>query len=497
MKSPTELLDALRRAGLLRRGPAPGALTGVAGLSTDSRAVGPGTIFIAVRGSREDGHQYVRAAVERGAAAVVVERETGVTVPHIIVTDSRLGAIALARAWFEDPAADLELFGITGTNGKTTTSMVLAHLLNRNADAGAMGTLGAFDGIGRAVPSTAGSLTTPGPVDLQATFAELRSRGVRRVAMETSSHSLDQHRLDGLAFQGAVFTNLTLDHLDYHGTMENYLAAKLKLLGLLVKDAIVALNADDPAWASIPRTPSTVTFGLSPDADLRAVGPALDAHGCRFRIEGRFGIQEARAPLPGRFNVSNALGATACALGLGMTLADAVGRLAEAPQVPGRMERLVSQPFLVLRDYAHTPDALERALETLRPLTRGRLIVLFGCGGDRDRRKRPLMGQLAGSRADFSVITSDNPRTEDPDRIIDEIMIGIPPGAPHLRVVDRRRAIGEALAIAKPGDTVLLAGKGHETYQVLGTQYVPFDERAIVAELLGDDPNSKDSSALD
>jgi len=503
MKTLAELQDALRREGLLRRafggaGGGGGARVGttVSGLSTDSRGVGPGALFIAVRGSCEDGHRYVRAAAERGAAAVVVERESDVSVPQIVVTDGRRAAIALAREWFGNPAAGLELFGVTGTNGKTTSTMMLAHLLNQKADTGAMGTLGAFDGAGSAVPSAAGSLTTPGPVELQATFADLRGRGVRRVAMETSSHSLDQGRLEGLVFQAAIFTNLTLDHLDYHGTMEHYLAAKLRLLGLLAKDAVLAVNADDPAWTAIPRTPRTVTFGLSPDADLRAVAPALDSRGCRFRIEGRFGTGEAEVPLPGRFNVSNALGAAACALGLGLTLREAIERLARVPQVPGRMERLVSEPFLVLRDYAHTPDALERALETLRALTRGRLIVLFGCGGDRDRNKRPVMGKLAGSRADFAIITSDNPRTEDPDRIIDEIMVGVPPQAPHRRVVDRRQAIAEALAMARPGDTVLLAGKGHETYQVLGTRSYPFDERDIVAELLRTRPPG-DPGAVD
>ncbi|HLB54998.1 MAG TPA: UDP-N-acetylmuramoyl-L-alanyl-D-glutamate--2,6-diaminopimelate ligase, partial [Gemmatimonadales bacterium] len=460
--SSAELLGALSREGLLRQAPGAEVLEGITDLATDSRAVRPGSLFVAMRGAREDGHRYVAQAIERGAAAVVVEQRAEAAAPQIVVRDSRLAAIALARAWYHDPAADLRLFGITGTNGKTTTTGILAHLLNRNGDVGTIGTLGAFDGEGKAVPSTAGSLTTPGPVDLHATFAALRDRGTRQVAMETSSHSLDQGRLDGVVFQGAIFTNLTLEHLDYHGTMDHYQSAKLRLLGLLEKDAVVTANADDPAWAAIPRTAATVTFGLCPDADLRATDPVFDARGCRFRIEGRFGTREAELPLPGRFNISNALGAAACALGSGLPLAEVVERLAGAPQIPGRMERIAGDPVLVLRDYAHTPDALERALETLRALTPGRLIVLFGCGGDRDRVKRPIMGRLAGSRADLSVVTSDNPRTEDPERIIDEIMAGFPPGAPHLRVTDRRQAIRQALELAKPGDTLLLAGKGHE-----------------------------------
>jgi UDP-N-acetylmuramoyl-L-alanyl-D-glutamate--2,6-diaminopimelate ligase len=228
-----------------------------------------------------------------------------------------------------------------------------------------------------------------------------------------------------------------------------------------------------------------VSFGFHPDADLRATDPALDSTGCRFRLEGRFGLAEVNLPLPGEFNVANALAAAAVALGMGHSLDRVVERLNTAPQVPGRMERLASQPFVVLRDYAHTPDALERALTALRPGTTGRLIVVFGCGGDRDRGKRPIMGKIAGTLADLAVITSDNPRTEDPEAIIAEVAGGLPPGAPHLRIGDRREAIRQVLEMARPGDTVLLAGKGHETYQVIGKEYRPFDEKSIVAELLG------------
>ena len=478
------LLQALREADLLVSAPEPETLPRLTALSVDSRNVHPGTLFIAVRGSQSDGHRFVADAATRGAAAMVLEAPANVPLPQIIVRDGRRAAIALARAWYGDPSAALVLLGITGTNGKTTTTVLARHLLNRSGETGSIGTLGCFDGSGAPVPSAAGSLTTPGPIDLQATFAALRERGVRRVAMETSSHSLDQGRLDGLVFQGVVFTNLTRDHLDYHGTMAAYLAAKLRLLDLAAPDCALALNADDPAWSTIARRERTVTFGGAASADLRAVDLECRPDGSRFRIEGRFGIREAELPLPGDFNVWNALAAAAAAVGAGMGLEEIVQRLADAPQVPGRMERIPGAPFPVLRDYAHTPDALRRALETLRSLTRGRLIVLFGCGGDRDRGKRPLMAQAAAAVADFTFLTSDNPRTEDPDRILDEIQAGLPAGAPHLRITDRRMAIAAALEEGKPGDTLLLAGKGHEDYQVIGTESRPFDERAVVRDLL-------------
>ena len=483
MSNGSPLVAALRRAGLLRSPVA--AFPSVTGIVTDSRQVVPGSIFVAMRGTQADGHRFVADAVARGAAVVVVEAPVDTPAAQLVVQDARRAAFVLARTWFDDPTAAMQLVGITGTNGKTTTTALVRHLLNRGGDAGSIGTLGAFDGAGRPLPSVAGSLTTPGPVDLQATFAVLRDAGVSRVAMETSSHSLDQGRLDGLVFHAAVFTNLTRDHLDYHGTMEHYLAAKLKLLTLLDGDAVVVTNADDAAWSSIPRGARRITVGFHPDADLRAAAPVLDAAGSRFRLEGRFGSREVTLPLPGEFNIYNALAAGAVALGLGESLDQVVVRLAGAPQVPGRMERIVSEPVAVLRDYAHTPDALERALETLRPLTLGRLIVLFGCGGDRDRGKRPLMGRTAGKLADLSIVTSDNPRTEEPEGILDDIIAGLPPSAEHRRIVDRRTAIGEALDLAKPGDTVLLAGKGHETYQILGKTSVPFDEKEIVRGLLG------------
>jgi UDP-N-acetylmuramoyl-L-alanyl-D-glutamate--2,6-diaminopimelate ligase len=476
------LLAALQHAGLLVE--APEQLPSPTAITADSRAVTAGALFIAVRGSQSDGHRYLGAAVAAGAAAAAVEMKHGLTVPEVVVSDGRLAAIALARAWFDDPGRKLSLIAVTGTSGKTTTTLLTRHLFNERGTAGFVGTLGAVDGHDRTIPSTAGSLTTPGPVDLQATLAGLVAAGTDRVAMETSSHSLDQGRLDGLLYDGAVFTNLSREHLDYHVTMDAYRTAKLKLLGYLGPRGVAAVNVDDPAWADLAGRSGVVTFGTSTSAHVRAEGVALLPTRSRFVLAGRYGRADVDLPLPGAFNVANALGAAAVALGMGLDLTTVATRLGSAPQVPGRMERLVERPCVVIRDYAHKPDALERVLQTLRPLTRGRLIVLFGCGGERDRGKRPIMGRIAAEIGDVVVVTSDNPRTEDPDHIIAEVAGGIPEGTVMHRDPDRRAAIRWALAQARADDTVLLAGKGHETYQVIGKQYLPFDEREIVAEAL-------------
>lgn len=471
------LVDALRRADLLVAAPEP--LPAASGVGMDTRTLARGAWFVAVRGSAQDGHEHAARAVAAGAALLVVERPVGAGVPELLVRDGRRAAMVLGRAWYGEPGTKLQLVGVTGTNGKTTTTGLIRHLLNATGGAGSIGTLGAFDGAGDEVPSTAGNLTTPGPIDLQATLAALVARGCTAVAMETSSHALDQGRLDGLAFSAAVFTNLTRDHLDYHGTMEAYLAAKLRLSSLLAPTGTEVVNLDDPAWrAMAPRQPR-LTFGLDPAADVRAVDLVSGAGGSRFVLHTPAGRAEVALPLLGDFNVSNALAAAGAALAFGEPLARIAERLTAAPQVPGRMERIATAPCVVLRDYAHTPDALERALLTLRPLTRGRLLVLFGCGGDRDAGKRPIMGRLAASLADVAYVTSDNPRTEDPAKIVAEIEAGMG-SAPRVTIVDRTAAIRAALADARPDDTLLLAGKGHETYQVIGTEKLPFDEREIV-----------------
>ncbi len=406
--------------------------------------------------------------------------------PQIVVRDGRRAAAVAAETWFERPAARLKLVGVTGTNGKTTSVTLSRHVLSALWPMGSIGTLGAFDPAGASVESEAGNLTTPGPIDLQATLAALVERGARGAAMEVSSHSLDQGRIDGLVFQAAIFTNLTRDHLDYHKTFEAYFAAKARLIDYLAPppDGLAVINVDDPAWAKLPRTPRRVTFGERGNADVTATAVTVDARGARFTLVAAGSRHPVALPLLGRFNVANALGVAACAVGLGVRPAEVAERLSTAPQVPGRMERIAADPCTILRDYAHTPDALERALETTRDITApgGRVIVVFGAGGDRDRGKRAPMGAAAARLADIAIATSDNPRTEDPERILDEVEAGMG-SRPHYRLADRRSAIAQALELARLGDTVLLAGKGHETYQVVGTEKQPFDEREIVREL--------------
>ena len=476
-----EIVRILRRHDLIVR--APFADPEITALTVDSREVKPGSLFLAVRGALTDGSRFVPQAVAAGATALCSERAIATDTPLIVVHDGRRAAQAIAEEWYHHPAPALRIVGITGTNGKTTSTALVRHLLNANGDVGSIGTLGAFDGSGNPVESSAGVLTTPGPVDLQATFRSLVDAGVRTVSMEASSHALDQGRLDALNFAGAVFTNLTRDHLDYHMSMEEYKVAKLRLAELVATDGVLSVNVDDPAWAPLLKDPRAVTWGFGSHAQLHVENVHLIPGGSRFTISGRYGIFETSLPFPGDFNIANAVGAVAAVVGLGVPLETVVQRLATAPQVPGRMERIVDQPFVVLRDYAHTPDAIERALATLRPRTTGRLLLVFGCGGERDIGKRPMMGRLAVAGADYVIVTSDNPRFEDPEKIIDDVVAGMPAGS-YAREADREKAIILTLQHAEPGDTVLLAGKGHETYQVIGADDLPFDERQIVLDYL-------------
>ena len=478
----TAIAGALRAAGLLveSRGDVPRSATDIA---DDSRRVSAGGVFLAVRGSIMDGHAFLGDAAARGAVAAVVEDPDATELPALVVSDSRRAAAVAAGAAFGFPARLLRLVGVTGTNGKTTTVNILRHVLHEpDAIAASIGTLGVLIGSpGEPVEGGAG-LTTPGPVELQRLFRELVDRGVRSVVMEVSSHSLHQRRVEGIAFSAAVYTNLTRDHLDYHETMEAYFAAKAELVSLVQPTGVVAVNADDAAWQALPRGPRVVTFGVHAAATVRATGVRFTPYGSDWTLEIDGTRAAVRLPLIGDFNVANALGAAAASWGLGLSLAEIALRLTNAPQVPGRLEVIGTRPT-VLRDYAHTPDALERALQAIRPFAHRRLLVVFGCGGDRDRGKRAPMGRIAAEHADLAILTSDNPRTEDPERILDDVEAGMPPGR-HERYVDRREAIARALALAEPDDVVLLAGKGHETYQIRGTIKYPFDEQVIVRELM-------------
>jgi len=473
--------DALAGAGLLAgvRGRFPESVTGIA---DDSRAVKPGALFAAVRGTERDGHEFLPMAESKGAAMALADDETRTSLPVLIVNDTRRAAAVAASVVYGYPARELTLAGVTGTNGKTTTVGILRHLLDGEGRAASIGTLGVLVGSEGAPFEGGGGLTTPGPVELQRVLRGLIDIGVTRVAMEVSSHALEQRRTETLTFATAVFTNLTRDHLDYHGTMDAYLDAKLRLAEQVHADGTLAVNADDPSWKPLGEGKKRLTFSVSgAPADVRSTDIRFGARGSEWKLVAGRGSHRVRLPLIGDFNVANALGASAAAMALGMKPKDIARRLESLPQIPGRLEIIAEEPA-VLRDYAHTPDALARALGAVRPFTKGRLIVVFGCGGDRDRGKRPEMGRIAEAKADIAIVTSDNPRTEDPDAIIDEIEQRMT--RPHERITDRREAIERAIDLAKKGDIVFLAGKGHETYQVRGTTRLPFDEREIVSEIL-------------
>jgi UDP-N-acetylmuramoyl-L-alanyl-D-glutamate--2,6-diaminopimelate ligase len=481
--SVTAIKTALAERGLLVgvNGEIPDEASGI---SDDSRKVIRGDLFVAVKGWTSDGHDFLDSAVQRGAAVAIVEDQSRTTLPSLVVREGRRAAAVAAATAYGDPARNLRLLGVTGTNGKTTSTSIMRHLFDDgDGSSASIGTLGVLVGSeGEILPGGSG-LTTPGPVELQRILRALADRGVQTIAMEVSSHSLDQRRVDGLEFDVAVFTNLTRDHLDYHGTMESYLEAKARLLDYLKAEGTVVINADAPEWQSLQPRSRPLTFATREPADICAQDVHFTSDGSEWRLATPRGSADVSLPLIGDINVENALAAAATAFALGQTPAMIASRLHTVPQVAGRLEIISTRPT-VLRDYAHTPDALERSLKTARAFTRGKLIVVFGCGGDRDKGKRPLMGEIAERGADCAIVTSDNPRTEDPDAIIDDIEAGMRRSR-HQRVTDRLSAIQRAIDLAEEGDIVLLAGKGHETYQIRGTTSYPFDEKKIVREMTG------------
>ncbi len=481
-----QVADALEQAGLLVSVSdiLPAEVTGVSG---DTREIDSGSLFIAVRGAIRDGHDFLGDAAEHGASAALVEDPSRTALPSIVVRNGRKAAAVAAAVAYDHPARSLRLVGITGTNGKTTTASIIRHICDSPAGrAASIGTLGALLGSEGITMPGGGGLTTPGPVELQRLLRELVDAGVRTVAMEVSSHSLDQHRVDGVLFDAVVFTNLTRDHLDYHHTMEAYLSAKAKLMNYLKPGGTAIVNADEPEWAALPPAERCITYSIREAADLVAEDVRYTPGGSEWNICWRSGDEMREClpvmlPLLGSVNVQNALAASGAALALGVPLDRVAAQLSGIPQVSGRLEKIWDRP-LVLRDYAHTPDALSRALDTARGYTSGKLLVVFGCGGERDRGKRPLMGRIAEEKADICIVTSDNPRTEDPEDIINDIESGMS-GNGHERFVDRRRAIERAMRIAADDDLILLAGKGHETYQIRGTESHHFDESEIVREI--------------
>ena len=482
----SRVVERLDVAGLLREAPAADPV--LTGVTADSRTATAGDLFCAWVGFETDAHDYVAAAAAAGAVAAVVERAVDAPIPQVVVTAGRPAAALAADEVLERPSRGLRLIGVTGTNGKTTTVWILRHLLSARYGTASLGTVGAVTEGGVPLPGT-GTLTTPGPVGMATTMRSLADRGVEAVAMEVSSHALDQGRVQALEFDAAVFTNLTRDHLDYHGSFERYRATKREFVELLSRDGVAVVNADELAWDGLARrAPRAVRYSVAGgrgagDADVVAGAVELGAGGSRFRLRTDRGEAPVELPLLGTYNVQNAVAAGAACLALGFELEEVVHGLEGAPQVPGRLEQVMDAPFRVVIDYAHTPDALDRVLTAIRHVAEGRVIVVFGAGGDRDPGKRPEMGRVARSLADVVVVTSDNPRTEDPDAIIDGIMAGIEADDDAvIRITDRVEAIGRALDLAEPGDVVLLAGKGHETYQLLGTETVPLDEREVVRE---------------
>jgi len=448
-------------------------------LAYDSRKVEPGTLFFCVVGEKVDGHEFGPRAVEEGAAALVVERElTELEVPQVVVWDSRAAMAPLAARFFGDPTRELRVVGVTGTNGKTTTAFLVREIL-RGADysCGLLGTVKQIvGGVEKEVVRT-----TPEAIELQKTFRQMLEGGDEACAMEVSSHAMALHRADAIHFEVAIFTNLTQDHLDFHTDMEDYFLAKRKLFEAGPKTAIV--NVDDPYGRRLAEEFECVTFSAEgAEADYSARDVSFDASGASFSV----GELQLRTGLPGHFNVANALGAFAAAEAMGVGQEIAVAGLARAARVPGRFEPIdEGQGFSVLVDYAHTPDSLENVLRAARRLTSGKLISVFGAGGDRDRDKRPKMGRAGAELSDLTVITSDNPRSEDPEAIVAEVAGGAQGAAELEIIVDRREAIALALGRAAPGDTVVIAGKGHEQGQEFeGGRKIPFDDREVAREEL-------------
>ncbi|MDD5707903.1 MAG: UDP-N-acetylmuramoyl-L-alanyl-D-glutamate--2,6-diaminopimelate ligase, partial [Kiritimatiellae bacterium] len=465
----------------------------IGGVCCDSRKARAGDIFVAIRGTRDEGLRHIEQAAARGIAAVVAETAPPPSgVSWVQVRDARAAVALLACAANGHPSRSMSVYAVTGTNGKTTTAWLTRDVL---AAAGRKTGLISTVQYAYGERAIAASRTTPDACELQELLAAMRNDGCAAAVMEASSHALDQQRIGGLRLAAAAFTNLSRDHLDYHHDFDAYFAAKLRLFEQLSSGnpgGAAIVNADDAyGQRLLERLPAlglrALPFGFRPEAAIRAEDIRLDAAGSRFRMITPAGETEIAAHLMGRFNIANMLCATGLALAAEVPLATIAGVLREAQPRWGRLEQVPTLlPATVFVDYAHTDDALEKTLTALREITRGRLIAVFGCGGDRDRAKRPMMGRVVAVLADLAIVTSDNPRTEEPQAIIAEIVAGIPAGREYIVEPDRRAAILTALKLAKAGDVILIAGKGHETYQEYAHRVVPFDDREQVRSLARD-----------
>ena len=465
--------------------------TEIASVTSNSREKTDRGLFFCIAGARFDAHSFAPQAVENGCAALVVERYVDVPVPQVRVSNGRAAMARMAAAFYGHPARQMKLVGVTGTKGKTTTTYMLKSIMEQAGHkAGLIGTTGNMIGSRH----LKGSLTTPDPIDLQRTLREMADEGVEMVSMEVSAHAIDMHRLDGLVFEAGCYTNLSQDHLDYFHTMENYFETKKRFFtGGMVRNA--AVNADEETASGLLKdlTCPHITYGICAPADLFARDIEITEDGVSFELQLQ-GMHNVRVDLKmtGMFNVYNAMAAASCAMILGVSAEDIKRGLESMQSVPGRIEMLPTHtPYRVILDYSHSPDALMNILKTVRQFARGRVIALFGCGGDRDQLKRPIMGRIGGQLADLCILTSDNPRTEDPLKILAAIEEGIKPtGKPYVVIENRREAIRHALEIGREGDVIVLAGKGHETYQEVMGVKKPFDEKQVVQELL-DEMNAK------
>ncbi len=453
----------------------------VRGIAYDSRAVAPGDVFVCIKGFATDGHSYVQKAVENGAAAIVAQDAVEASVPVVYVTDSRFALAQMSKIYHDRPDEKMKIIGVTGTNGKTTVTYLIKHILEQSgAKVGLIGTNQNM--IGETVLPT--ERTTPESKELYAMFADMAAAGCSHVVMEVSSHALELSRVGGIRFAVGVFTNLTQDHLDFHGDMEHYYLAKAKLFSVCEKSVV---NTDDAYGKRIAAlAPALLNYSVDTASDLQASEIEISAKGVLYDAVCGGEHTSVHIAIPGKFSVYNSLAALGCAMQLGMDIDTAVRALLTAKGVKGRAEVVPTDTdYTVLIDYAHTPDGLENILSTVNEFKQARVITVFGCGGDRDRTKRPLMGEMAARLSDFVVVTSDNPRTEDPEAILDDIMPGVlKTNCPYVRIASRKDAIAYALEHARTDDIIVLAGKGHETYQILNTGKIHFDEREVVKALL-------------